>query len=344
MGPCADFLVQNFNSCFGRCEFDVYTKMIAAVTGSTGFIGKKLVTRLAGQGERVRLLSRNSERFEKSSLIEIYKCDLTATKVSELSTILDGVDVLYHCAGQLKDQHAMRALHVDATQKLAEAASRRVPHWVQLSSVGVYGQITQGIVTEDSTLNPAGQYEITKTESDKIVMEAASKGSFSYSILRPSNVFGAGMTNQSLFKMIAMIDRGFFFYIGKPGASANYIHVDNVIDALVCCGNMQQAKGRIYNLSDHCTMEHFVETIADALGRPSPQLRISKPIAHLAGITLGKIPGFPLTRSRVNALDNRSSYPILRIQQELNYRHAISMEDGLHELVAAYKQKLQHAN
>lgn len=318
--------------------------MIVAVTGGTGFIGKKLAAHLVGRGDTVRLLSRNPEPFEKSSLIEIVKCDLTATKASDLSAILDGTDVLYHCAGQLKNQHAMRALHVDATHKLAEAASRRVPHWVQLSSVGVYGQITQGIVTEDSTLNPVGQYEITKTESDKIVMEAANKGGFSYSILRPSNVFGAEMTNQSLFNMIAMIDRGLFFYIGKPGASANYIHADNVVDGLIRCGTMPQAQGKTYNLSDHCTMEHFVETIADALGRSPPLLRIPKSIAHFAGFTLGKIPGFPLTQSRVKALDNRSAYSISRIQQELDYHPVVSMEGGLRELVAAYKQRCRRVN
>jgi nucleoside-diphosphate-sugar epimerase len=147
------------------------------------------------------------------------------------------------------------------------------------------------------------------------------------------------MMNQSLFNMIAMIDRGLFFYIGKPGASANYIHADNVVDGLVRCGTMQQAKGRVYNLSDHCTMEHFVETIADALGRSPPRLRIPKSIAHFAGSTLGKIPGFPLTQSRVNALDNRSVYSISRIQQELDYHPAVSIEEGLRELVAAYKQR-----
>lgn len=315
--------------------------MIVAITGGTGFIGKNLVARIAARGDRVRLLSRNSGASEKSPLVEVYKCDLVTAGISELSSILDGVDILYHCAGQLKDPLAMRALHVDATQKLAEAAFQRVPHWVQLSSVGVYGTVTQGIVTEDSVLNPVGQYEITKCESDKIVLEAANKGGFSYSVLRPSNVFGAEMTNQSLFNMIAMIDRGLFFYIGKPGASANYVHVDNVVDGLVRCGTMQQAKGRTYNLSDHCTMEHFVETIASALDCPSPRLRIPKPIAQFASVTLGNIPGFPLTQSRVNALHNRSTYPISRIQQELGYHHTISMEDGLHELVGAYRQRAQ---
>jgi nucleoside-diphosphate-sugar epimerase len=236
----------------------------------------------------------------------------------------------------------MRALHVDATRKLIEAASRRVEHWVQLSSVGVYGPVTEGRVTEDSALNPVGEYEITKAESDQIVVDAANKGGFSYSILRPSNVFGAGMSNLSLFGMIAMINRGLFFYIGKPGASANYIHVDNVIEGLIRCGTMPPAQGRTYNLSDHCTMENFVELIAEALGRASPWLRIPKPIVQLAGNTLGKLPGFPLTQSRVDALTNRSIYPIARICQELAYHHVISMEDGVRELVEAYKRRSRH--
>lgn len=307
--------------------------MIAAVTGGTGFIGKKLVARLIERGDTVRLLTRNSNLPDNSSLLEIHECNLLTAGVNDLSTMLDGADVLYHCAGQLNEPLAMRALHVDATHKLVEAASRRVGHWVQLSSVGVYGPVTEGTVTEDSKLNPVGEYEITKTQSDQIVVDAANKGGFSYSILRPSNVFGAGMSNQSLFGMIAMIDRGFFFYIGKLGASANYIHVNNVIEGLIRCGTMPQAKGRTYNLSDHCTMEHFVETIANALGRAPPWLRISKAIAQLAGSTLGQIPGFPLTRSRVDALVNRSIYPISRIQQELGYNHIVSMEDGVRELV-----------
>lgn len=316
--------------------------MIVAITGGTGFIGKKLVARLLERGDTVRLLTRNSSVVEKPSLLEMHECDLLTVGVNELSVMLDGVDVFYHCAGQLKEPLAMRALHVDATHKLAEAASRRVAHWVQLSSVGVYGPVAEGRVTEDSELNPVGAYEITKTESDKIVVDAANKGGFSYSILRPSNVFGAGMSNQSLFGMIAMIERGLFFYIGKPGASANYIHVDNVADGLIRCGTMLPAQGRTYNLSDHCTMEHFVGLIAEALGRASPWLRIPRPIAQLAGSTLGKLPGFPLTQSRVDALANRSIYPISRIRQELAYHHVISMEDGLRELVAEYKRRSRH--
>ncbi len=311
--------------------------MIVAVTGGTGFIGQKLVERLTGRGDTVRLLTRSPSVQTNSELLEIHECDLLNAQVDELSAILNGVDVLYHCAGQIREPQSMRALHVDATRKLIEAASGRVAHWVQLSSVGVYGPVLQGEVTETSVLNPLGEYEITKAESDKIVAEAAGSGKFSCTVLRPSNVFGASMSNQSLFGMIAMIDRGLFFYIGKPGASANYIHVSNVVEGLLRCGTMTAAKGRTYNLSDHCTIEHFVGVIADALDKNPKRLRVPKPIARLAAATLGKLPGFPLTVSRVDALATRSIYPISRIERELGYQHITSMEAGLRELVEAYR-------
>jgi nucleoside-diphosphate-sugar epimerase len=311
--------------------------MIVAITGGTGFIGKRLVARHIARGDKVRLLTRKVAGFESHPLLEVRECDLLIASPAVLASHLQGVDVIYHCAGQLTDVQSMRALHVDATRKLAEAAAGLIGHWVQLSSVGVYGPVKSGVVTEDSRFNPIGEYEITKAESDKIVVDAASNGAFSYSILRPSNVFGAGMTNQSLFAMVSMIERGLFFFIGRPGASANYIHVDNVVEGLIRCGTMQQAKGRTYNLSDHCTLEHFVDVIAKALGHSSPRIRIPEPVAQLVGATLGSIPGFPLTRSRVDALIKRSEYSTDRIRQELGYQTVVSIDDGLRELVEEYK-------
>lgn len=317
--------------------------MIVAITGGTGFIGKKLVARLVERGDTVCLLTRSSTIAEKSPLLEMHQCDLLKVGVNELSAMLDGVDVIYHCAGQIKDPSSMRALHVDATRKLAEAASRRVGHWVQLSSVGVYGPVTEGTVTENSVLNPVGEYEITKTESDHIVVDAANKGGFSYSILRPSNVFGAGMTNQSLFGLISMIQRGLFFYIGKPGASANYIHVNNVVEGLIRCGTTPPAQGGTYNLSNHCTMEEFVAIIARALGKDAPRMRLPETPVRLLARLAGRFPGVPLTEARVDALTSRTIYPSTKIEQELGYQHVVSMQEGLVELVDFWKRKVHHS-
>jgi len=310
--------------------------MIVAITGGTGFIGRHLVSHLLAQGDEVRVLT----RFGFQGLSEDVKCykgDLENNAC--LVPFVEGVDVLYHCAGQLSDFDLMHRVHVVGTQNLIEAASQGIGHWVQLSSVGVYGPVQGGVITETSPINPVGDYEITKAESDMIVLNAAHRGDLSCSILRPSNVYGADMNNQSLFSMINMIDRGLFFFIGRPGASANYIHVDNVVEGLLRCGTMSAAKGNIYNLSDFCPLEEFVQTISEALECKSPVLRVPEVLMRWASKVLGPIPGVPLTQSRVAALTNRAKYSIDSIQKELNYDHIVSMSKGLRELVAAYRSK-----
>jgi nucleoside-diphosphate-sugar epimerase len=233
----------------------------------------------------------------------------------------------------------MHAVHVAGTQHLIDAASGRIGRWVQLSSVGAYGRQRDGVVTEQTESHPLGTYEVTKVLSDELVSVASHGGAFEHAVLRPSNVYGAEMSNQSLFGLINMIRRGRFFFIGAPGASANYIHVDNVVEALMLCGTRPEANGRLFNLSDHRTLETFVAVIADALGTPAPRLRLPEWTVRLPAKLLGGIPGFPLTESRVDALTGRAIYSTASIEQELGYRHAVAMEDGLKELVHAWQQR-----
>ena len=309
--------------------------MNVAITGGTGFIGRKLVQRHLERGDHVRVLSRRPLVVSGfSDSVAWFQGDLVGS--DDILPFVDGVDVLYHCAGQITDESGMRSLHVGGTEVLLEAASGRIGHWVQLSSVGVYGPVSNGLITELSPLNPVGEYEITKRESDELVIKSAREGAFSFSVLRPSNVYGEEMTNRSLFDLIAMIERGLFFFVGKKGAFSNYIHVDNVVEGLIRCGMKQGAKDKIFNLSDHCSMERLVGIISNELGCNYPRLRLPEvPLRVMAGI-MGKLPRFPLTVSRVDALTRRSRYSIKSIQKELAYQHVVSIEDGLRRLVSHY--------
>src|SRR5262249_2224631 len=134
---------------------------------------------------------------------------------------------------------------------------------------------------------------------------------------------------------IRIIERGLFFYIGAPGASANYIHRSNVVDALVLCGAASSANGRVYNLSDWCTIEEFAATIADVLGASRPILRLPERPVRAAVRVLGRLAPLPLTESRVDALVNRSRYPIARLERELGYRVAVPITDGIARMLTA---------
>jgi len=310
--------------------------MIVAITGGTGFIGRKLVLRHLERGDEVRVLSRNSpSEVGLPHSVHWFRGDLSGT--DDLQAFAGGADVLYHCAGEIGDESRMEAVHVVGTRRLIETATGRIDRWVQLSSTGAYGRQREGMVTERTDLNPRGMYEVTKVKSDGLVNAASSSGAFQHVILRPSIVYGAAMPNQSLYSLISMIRRGWFFFIGESGASANYIHVDNVVEALVLCGKMPQAKGQVYNVSDYRTMEEFVAIIAQHLGCAVPHLRLpALPVRVLAKL-FGLIPGVPLTQARIDALTTRAIYSSEKIEQELGYRHPLSMEDGLSDLVGYWQ-------
>jgi nucleoside-diphosphate-sugar epimerase len=313
--------------------------MIVAITGGTGFVGSGLVLRHLAMGDIVRLLSRQS--MVKLGAVEVpvsHQGDLTNENF-DLSSFVGGADVLYHCAGEIVSQPKMHLLHVLGTQKLIQAARGRIGKWVQLSSVGAYGQQFDGVITEVTPTNPIGIYEKTKLDSDKFVSQAIQENAFPGTILRPSNVFGENMNNQSLYHMIAMIKKGFFFFIGKPGTSANYIYVDNIVEGLIRCAEESEGKGEIYNLSDYCTIEKFVSIISENLGKPSPRLRLPESAVKFASKIFEKIPSFPLTSSRVAALTNRVVYPTNKIEQELGYSHLVSMEEGLVKLVEEFERR-----
>lgn len=311
--------------------------MKIAITGGTGFIGKKLALRHLALGDDVRVLTRrDSAKALLPKDIALYFGDLQYSE--SLLPFVDDADVLYHCAGEIRDISRMHATHVDGTQNLINAAKGRIGRWLQLSSVGAYGQHRESVVIESTPLNPSGNYETTKVASDLLVESAGRDGMFSYTILRPSNVYGEDMKNQSLFSLIKMIKHGLFFYIGKNNACANYIHVDNVVEAMFLCATRPQAKGEIYNLSDSCSLEHFVTVIADALSVPIPRARIPEWIAWCIAKSLGFVPRFPLTSARIDALTIQSSYSTDKIMRELGYKQVVSMDNGLKEMVRAFQK------
>ncbi len=314
--------------------------MQVAITGGRGFIGSILVKHHLQHGDDVRILTRKVESHpdDSSTQLEIYHADLTKqSKI--LNDFVDGVDVLYHCAGESNNEDLMYQTHVEGTKYLIAVATGKIGRWVQLSSVGVYGQQFKGSVREDSELKPVGTYETTKMLSEQLVMDAGNEKSFSWIILRPSTVYGSTMTNQSLHQLVSRINRSQFFFIGKVGASANYIHVDNVIEALYLCANCESRYlGSVYNVSDYVHLEDFVTMISDNLGLANISLRIPEwPIRFITRI-LENIPGFPLTTSRINALTNRANYPITKISNDLGYQAVVSMQEGIRQFITSWKE------
>ncbi|MDP3010245.1 MAG: NAD(P)-dependent oxidoreductase [Methylococcales bacterium] len=305
--------------------------MIIAVTGGTGFIGKRLIARHIARGDEVRYLTRQTPEKAIAGATAIIG-DLSA--MDSLRPLVQGVDVLYHCAAELHDAAKMHATNVLGTHNLLTAATGQVKRWVQLSSTGVYGSKPAQDVNEDTPIQPMNAYEISKAAADELVYTAMNAQQLYGVVLRPSNVYGVDMPNQSLFQLINMIKRGLFFFVGQRGATVNYIHVDNVIDALILCGTATlPANERTYIVSDTCTIEEFVAIIAAALNIPCPHKRCPEYLIRFVARLGDYLPRFPLRSSRVDALTYRHHYQTARIEAELGYQHTVSMAEGMSELV-----------
>jgi nucleoside-diphosphate-sugar epimerase len=312
-----------------------------AITGGAGFIGRRVLQTLAQEGHEISVLSRSPARSIPAQT-RYCQGDLISPDCP-LAPFLEGCDVIIHCAGEIHNTAAMRPLHVGGTQRLLEAALREAIrratriHWVQLSSVGAYGPpphaSMERVVTEEVSTHPVGEYEISKTLSDELVIKACMDSLLTYSIVRPSNVFASDMPNNSLRALGAMIRRGLFFYIGRPGAVATYVHVDDVVETVRRCAFDERARGGTFNLSNDCLLEDMIGGLAGAIGVQAPRLRLPEALVRSVTRLAASVVRLPLTQERVDALVMRTRYPYFKLERQLGFTPRIAVPAAVGQVV-----------
>jgi len=297
------------------------------ITGASGFIGSCLVDKLIASGYKVSVLTRN-KKFKKNKNLVVYNGDLLKPN-SKIDKFLYKCDILYHCAGELTNEKIMYQLHVDGTRNLLKKfaisplGESKLKHFIQLSSVGAYGKFDQTkirrVITEKSSENPGNIYELTKTISDKTVQEYSQLKNFFYTILRPTNVVGSNMRNYSFFSLIKSIVSKKFFYIGSSDSIMTYIHVDDVVDALILCAINSKAKNQIFILSNDCSLRDIVDcVIGNSKNKYSPKC-LPEFFVRFITIFLSLFVKFPLTINRINYLVSKTTYSSKKIQKILNF-------------------------
>ncbi len=318
--------------------------MQIAITGATGFIGKRLVQHYENAGAVVHILSRKAPPDTQEG-VSIYNLDLANCSSEELIPFLDGCDIVYHCAAELHDDCKMAQVNEEGTKKLFHAAKGRVGRWVQLSSVGVYGRPRFGVVDEAHVTDPQSPYEKSKLAADEWLINESAIASMALTIVRPSIVFAQDMPNQSLFQLVQKVQRGQFVYIGSRDAQMNYVHADNVLAALVLCGHHAKTVGQTYIVSDHLTIGEFVDVLADQLKCARPWLVVPEFAARALAAVFGGVPSFPLTASRIDAMTNRCIFSDEHIREQLGFTPQVTVEQGLRQLAAYFlSSKYQTAN
>ena len=318
------------------------------VTGASGFVGKKLVEKLMSEGFLVRVLTRNSKRSFPDG-VEIFYADLAANTCN-LKGFFSGCDIFFHCAGEIQVIEHMHALHVDGLERLLKTFCSEIDltgspmHWVQLSSAGIYGKCKDNLaaarkITELSKIRPDSEYEITKARADKLLIEASKSGAFTFSILRPSNIIGIDMPNQSFRELVENIIRRRFFYIGSTQSVSNFIHVDDVVLALLLCSYSKRAVNQIFNLSNDCALSDIVLSLS--LDKKMKHKRIIVPewlVRFVVAVTSNFFK-LALTQSRVDALVSRTYYPNTKIKRLLRFSPKKSISEFAIEYSKAAREK-----
>ena len=298
---------------------------VYVVTGGTGFIGRRVVSRLlATQPDaQVWVLVRRQSlgRFERLAIewgerAKPLVGDLTGLVLTdEVLSDLGNIDHVVHCAAIYDitaGEAEQRTTNVEGTRAVIELAQRLNATFHHVSSIAVAGDFA-GEYTEDDF--DVGQqlptpYHQTKFEAELLVRSAPG---LRYRIYRPAVVVGDSRTGE-----MDKVDGPYYFFgvlaklavlpsltpILLPDTGrTNIVPVDHVVDALVALMHAEGRDGQTFHLTAEKTigLRGIYRGVAKAAGLPpvrgslprsvaAPVLKVSgraKVLRNMAATQLG---------------------------------------------------------
>lgn len=268
------------------------------VTGASGFVGRALVTHLAGQAP-VRACFRRIAAGEMPANASAHAIgDLTHNV--DWSAVLDGANAVIHTAArvhQLGEDQAIaadlyRRVNVDATLALASAAAAAgVRRFVFLSSIKVNGDDTapgQPFTAAD-TPRPTDAYGRSKLEAEKGLARIARETGLEVVILRPPLIYGPGVKG-NLARLVRLVRRRVPLPLGAIDNRRSLLSLENLCSAIGVCLSHPAAVGHTFLVadSDDLSTPQLVREIGQALGIAPMLVPIPVPLLRLAGALSGR--------------------------------------------------------
>jgi nucleoside-diphosphate-sugar epimerase len=317
----------------------------AFVTGGSGFIGGRLIRRLAGDGWTVRALARSQS--SEAAVAEL-GAEPVRGELGDQDSIAagaQGCEVAFHLAAHLGDSgpwEVFERVNVEGTRNAldgcARAGVRRFVHCGTEAALMAGEPLVQ--VDETAPLRPdsPAPYPATKAKAEQAV-RAANREGFETVVLRPRFVWGAGDTTL-LPEMVKMVEAGRFAWVGGGVNLTATTHVDNVVEGLVLAAEKGSA-GEAYFVTDGepVVFREFVSAMLETQGVDPPDRKLP---AWLAGAMASvaepawrrlPLPGSPpLSRFTYWVLTQECTINIDKARRELGYQPVVSREQGLEEL------------
>ena len=270
------------------------------VTGASGGIGRAVMARLI-RDFRVRCLFRSSgpQRDEAERLgCEVVEGGLSDT--AALERLVEGSRAVIHCAASVtKNLAQAQEVNVAGTRRLADAAAAAgCGRFVHFSSMAVYLAAPGGeeVLTEQCPLgdgNNLDAYSRSKLQSEVALKDVCSRTDLTYTILRPTCVYGPAVDSWTLMPLGA-VAKGLPMHFGRKDGEMNVVYVDDVAEA-VALVLQPAAENQTYNVgAETVPTAEFLGRIAEMAGKRLKRIR--KPgLKAIVGVgsAVGKIVPLP---------------------------------------------------
>jgi uncharacterized protein YbjT (DUF2867 family) len=277
------------------------------VTGSSGYVGRRLVARLAERGTPVRALVHRS-RLDLPEGVEAVTGDIT--DAGSLAGACEGVDVVVNLASITADRKPPRGGYdrVNAEGPAALAAAARtagVRRFVHLAGI-------------DTTTGEPGPYLAGRRRGDAAVLAS---GIDSVAILRPSIMFG-GRDSAFIKALARLVKRAPAVPVPGDGTvRLQLVWVEDVVRcAIQLADDMRPGQFPIGG-PDQPTYDEVLDTIGEGLGkRHVRKLHLPVPVFAVQARVLALLPSPPLTPAALELFASDNVTTPDAIEQQFGFR------------------------
>jgi len=258
------------------------------VTGGTGFIGSRLVARLALEGKPVRAAARGVRSSSLPDGVEAVTADVVTG--DGLERAFQGVDRAAHLVAVIVERGPLTFDTVirGGTERLVKAARAAGVHKVvYLSAIG-------------ADPDPHFPYWAAKWGAEQAVIGSG----LTYTILRPSIVFGP---DDDFFNRLAgLVRRNPIVPIAGDGKTRfQPIWVEDLVTCIIACLEEGAHDGQIIEVGgpEHLTYEELLETVRRELGVRRLKVHVPLPVVRMvAGAMEALLPRPLVTRQQLAML------------------------------------------
>ena len=259
------------------------------ILGGTGFVGSHLLPRLAADGHRTVLLSRNREQHRELGVLPgVSVLSANVYDDDALRRHLVGADAVINLVGILNPRgpNTFQRTHVELTRRLIAAChASGVQRLHQMSSL----KAGQGL----------SQYLKTRGEAEALVKASG----LDWTIYQPSVIFGAGDGLVSRFA--ALLRRLPMLPLARAKARMAPTFVGDVVEAIArCVGSDKLGQRHSFELygPDVLTLGEIVQKIRSAAGLRTPIIALPDSLGRLQAQFAELLPGKPFSLDNFRSL------------------------------------------